>query len=293
MEKNVPISYEYEKYHKYQKIASGTILNIALDNSSDDLLLETHQQVWTPTPFALQMGQLIRSDDCREKVVMDFGSGSGLLSVIAGKSGASKVIATDLNPSAVMMTKRNWIINGLNQEQLHAVKSDCFEALHGDQAIEAQVDMIYSNPPTAPDTKGDIERLSAGDWNMNGQGGRVVKDALLTQGRNFLKPGGEMLFISTSKQGASLTCDLLNQYWGKGIQADGDDPLDYAIHWEDRGSANWAVIQRADLPLAAYYLPFLSEIRRFAKKQGQPEPIVEKQGKLYQKIYFIRTKKSD
>jgi hypothetical protein len=59
--------------------------------------------------------------------------------------------------------------------------------------------LTNSNPPTAPDLKGEIKRLSAGDWNINGQGGRIVNDALITQGRHFLKSGGEILFISTSK----------------------------------------------------------------------------------------------
>ncbi|MEN8218024.1 MAG: methyltransferase [Pseudomonadota bacterium] len=287
-----PITYDPEKYADYQSVESGTILNVELNHIDTNLLLETHQAVWSPTPFAIQMAELIASDGCHEKVVMDLASGSGFLSVIAQKSGAAKVIATDLNPNAIMMTKHNWALNNFNPEQLYAIESDCFDAIKGHPEIEGQVDIIYSNPPTAPDLEsGDIKRLSAGDWNLNGQGGRIVNDALITQGRYFLKSGGEMLFISTSKQGSKLTYELLNQYWGKGVQADGDDPLDYAIDWETRGDANWAVIKRIDLLVSDYYLPFLSQIKQFAKEQGQPEPLIEKEGGLYQKIYFIRAKK--
>ena len=102
-----------------------------------------------------------------------------------------------------------------------------------------------------------------------------------------------MLFISTSKQGSQLTCELLDKHWGNGIKTYDTDPLDYAIDWETRGDANWAVIKRVDLPLSDYYLPFLSQIGQFAKEQGQPEPLIEKDGKLHQKIYFIRAKKID
>ena len=115
-----------------------------------------------------------------------------------------------------------------------------------------QVDLIYSNPPTVPDLERKTERLSAGDWNINGFGGRTVNDALITQGRNFLKPGGEILFITTSKQGTKLTCELLEKYWGKGIKSGGDDPLDYSICWEERGNANWAVVKCVDLLLSDY-----------------------------------------
>lgn len=59
--------------------------------------------------------------------------------------------------------------------------------------------MIYSNPPTVPDLTSKIKKRSAGDWNINGQGGRVINDALITQGRYFLKVGGEILFTTTSK----------------------------------------------------------------------------------------------
>ena len=288
-----PITYNPEKYVDYQSVESGTILSVELNYININLLLETHQSVWAPTPFAIKMGELIASDGCHNKVVMDFASGSGFLSVIARKSGATKVIATDLNPKAIMMTKHNWKLNNLHPEQLHAIESDCFNAMKGNSEIEGQVDMIYSNPPTIPDFEGDIKRLSAGDWNINGKGGRIVNDALITQGRDFLKSGGEVLFVTTSKQGSKLTCELLEQHWGKGVKADTDDPLDYAIDWETRGNANWAVIKRVDLLLSDYYLPFLSQIKQFAKEQRQPEPLIEKEGKLYQKTYFIRAKKVD
>lgn len=227
------------------------------------------------------MAEFIASDDCHKQIVMDFASGSGFLSIVAGKSGANQVIATDLNPKAIMMTKRNWTLNNLNPEQLYAVESNCFDAIIENPELEEQIDVIYSNPPTVPDLQGDMERLSAGDWNINGKGGRIVNDALITQGRTFLKSKGEILFSTTSKQGAKLTCELLEQYWGKGVKADGDDPLDYSIDWKARGNANWAV----------YYLPFLPKIRQFAQEQGQPAPFVEKNGVLYQKTYFIRVRK--
>ena len=153
-----PITYDQEKYADYQSVESGTILNVELNHINTNLLLETHQAVWAPTPFAIKMGELIASDSCHEKVVMDFASGSGFLSVIAGKSGATKVIAIDLNPQAIMMTKRNWALNNLNPKQLYAIESNCFDAIQGNPEIEGQMDVIYSNPPTLPDLEGDIKR---------------------------------------------------------------------------------------------------------------------------------------
>ncbi|EDN72595.1 hypothetical protein BGS_0771 [Beggiatoa sp. SS] len=104
---------------------------------------------------------------------------------------------------------------------------------------------------------------------------------------------GKYLFITNSKQGTKLTCELLEQYWGSGVKADGDDPLDYCIDWANRGHANWAVVRRVELLLSDYYLPFLSQIKQFAKEHGQADPFIEKEGALYQKTYFIRAKKTD
>lgn len=48
------------------------------------------------------------------------------------------------------------------------------------------------------------------------------------------------------------------------------------------------MVKRVDLLLSDYYLPFLPQIRQFAKEQGQPEPFIE--SVLYQNTYFIRAK---
>lgn len=287
------VTYEPDKYADYQSVDSGTILSIDLHHMDSSLRLETHREVWSPTPFTIGMGESIAAEGCGGKTVMDFASGSGFLSVVAGKSGAARVVATDLNPRAVEMTRRNWALNNLDPKQLHAVESDCFDAIKERPEFEGKFDIIYSNPPTAPELDGEAERLSAGDWNKNGEGGRLVNDALITRGRSFLKIGGEILFVTTSKQGAGLTRNLLHRHWGEGIEADGDDPLDYAIDWKKRGSANWAVVKCEDLLLSDYYLPFLPRIEQFAREQGQPGPLVEKEGKVYQKIYFIRARRAD
>ncbi len=117
------ITYDPEKYIYYQSVESGTILNIDLKHIDINLLLATHQAVWAPTPFAIKIGELIVSDGCHQKVIMDFASGSGFLSVIASKNGAAKVIATDLNPQAILLTKHNWALNNVR----HVCIETCYK----------------------------------------------------------------------------------------------------------------------------------------------------------------------
>jgi HemK-related putative methylase len=285
------ICYDPKKYSEYQSLESGYILKID-GGIIPNVLLETHQAVWSPTPFAINLGEVIASDNCQNKVVMDFATGSGYLAIIAGKQGARKVVATDLNPTAIQMTKRNWELNNLNAKQLDAIVSDRFEAMKNNANIEEKFDFIYSNPPTIPELEKKTSKNSGMDWNIDGESGRNALDTLITEGRNFLKSGGEILIATSSKQGAKLTCELLDEYWGIGIKADSEDPLDYSLDWEKRGNANWVVIKRQAVPFP-YYVEFLDKFRELAKETNQPDPFIEKEGTLYQKLYLIRAKKVD
>ena len=51
------------------------------------------------------------------------------------------------------------------------------------------------------------------DFEVAGEGGRLVLDAVLTQAPAFLKPGGRILTIATSLQGQRETEALLNEHF--------------------------------------------------------------------------------
>ncbi len=292
------ITYDPKSNVDYQSLKAGTIVKYRLSNDLD-ILLETHPNAWTPSSlFSLTMCELIASDNCTEKVVMDFAGGSGMFGIVAGKCGAAKVICTELNPYSVSLQMRNWELNGLNPKDFQSFESNCFAAIKGNQEIEGKVDRIYLNPPALPDTEENLQarlkfahQFRGGEWNRNGERGRLVMDTLITQGSSYLAPGGEILFIATSKNGPRLTCKLMEQHWGKGIQNDGDNPLNYFIDWKERGDASWAVIRKINVPLANYHNDFIQNYQKLADKQGEPSPFLEEDGKLYQQLYFIRAKK--
>lgn len=284
----------------YQMLDSGTILKLRFPQLDRDICLETHREVWAPSRFTIGMGDLIQAIDCKDKVVLDFAGGSGILGIIAGMQGARRVIITDLNPQAIITSKQNWGFNHLDPSTLQVLLSDRFAALDAMPHLKGQIDRIYSNPPTFPGTADDLRRLlepnhhdTAANWNRNGERGRLVTDALITQGQDWLAPDGEILFVTTSKQGSRQTRQLMEQYWGAGIAANQADPLDSVTPWEERGSATWAVVRRIDLQLADYYWEFLPLYRQMAEHDGEPDPILERDGKLYQKLYFIRAKKME
>lgn len=293
------ITYDPDSEIDYQSLEASTIVKYHLNNGLD-LLLETHPNAWTPSSlFSLTMCELIAADDCTGKVVMDFAGGSGMFGIVAGKCGAAKVICTELNPYAVFLQERNWELNGLNPKDFQYFQSNCFAAVKGNLEIEGKIDRIYLNPPALPDTEEKLEaRLKFADqfrgeeWNRNGDRGRLVMDTLIVEGNSYLAPGGEILFIATSKNGPRLTYRLMEKYWGKGIQSDGDNPLDYFINWEERGEANWAVVRRVNVPLANYHSEFVQSYQKVADREGEPSPFMKKDGTIYQQLYFIRAKKS-
>ena len=73
----------------------------------------------------------------KDSVLLDAGCGTGILSVIASKLGASDVLALDIDPEAVAATENNAKINGCGN----------ITAREGDllKGVEYEADMVIAN----------------------------------------------------------------------------------------------------------------------------------------------------
>ncbi|MFC7864611.1 methyltransferase domain-containing protein [Streptomyces murinus] len=80
--------------------------------------------------------------------LLEVGSGTGIIAVMAALRGAARVVATDINARAVENTRRNAERHGVG-DRLRAVHSDLFAALDADDRF----DCVYwhSNFVLAPD----------------------------------------------------------------------------------------------------------------------------------------------
>ncbi|MBU3957796.1 MAG: methyltransferase, partial [Nanoarchaeota archaeon] len=116
------------------------------------------------------------------KSVMEVGCGSGLLSIIAAKSGCD-VLAADINPAAVACAKRN---AGLNNADIKAVQSDLFRQVRG------KFDLIVFNPPYLPEEQTESSRAWAGGKNLE------IISRFIMQAKRFLSRSGEMLIVVSS-----------------------------------------------------------------------------------------------
>jgi predicted RNA methylase len=77
----------------------------------EPIVLKEHEQVWTPTQFALGLAHLIAEQDWTDAHVLDLASGSGILGLVALRKGAQHVTGVDLNPYASDAMAANWNLN--------------------------------------------------------------------------------------------------------------------------------------------------------------------------------------
>lgn len=78
--------------------------------------------------------------------VLDIGTGSGILSIAALKSGAAHVLATDLDECAVTAARENAEVNGIPQEQYTVLQGNILEdAFVQDMAGDSCFDIAAAN----------------------------------------------------------------------------------------------------------------------------------------------------
>lgn len=87
------------------------------------------------------MARQVMEVDLRDKAVADIGTGSGILALLAARSGA-RVTAVDINPVAVECAAENARRNGL-ADRVTVVSSDLFDQVRPG----LRFDLVITNPP--------------------------------------------------------------------------------------------------------------------------------------------------
>ena len=81
-----------------------------------------------------------------QTVLLDVGTGSGILSIVALKLGAVRAVGTDLDPCAISASKENMEVNGIAEEQFTVIEGNRID----DRKIQERVgygtcDMVVAN----------------------------------------------------------------------------------------------------------------------------------------------------
>lgn len=122
------------------KHLKGEVINVPAG------VFNPHEGEWTFGPLIKNNPELFEG-----KRVMEIGTGSGIISLIAAKHGAAKVVSTDINPKAIESVTTN--AEALGFGDIIDARLVTLDDISAFAVIEEgeQFDVIVSNPPFALD----------------------------------------------------------------------------------------------------------------------------------------------
>ncbi len=127
-------------------------------------------------------------------VVVDVGSGSGILAIVAAKLGASRVIATDVYPDVVEVGMANAAALGV-EDKIEFMRGDLFDPVPDD----VQADVIIGDVSGIPDTLAAISGWFPSKTG-GGPSGSELPIRMLSEAKRLLRPGGRLILPTGSLQ---------------------------------------------------------------------------------------------
>lgn len=145
----------------------------------------------------------------RGETVIDVGCGSGVLSFVAARLGASRVYGTDANPDAVAIARRNAARLGL-ERSVDLRAGSLFEPLEGIRA-----DVVIGDVSGVPDAIAAVSDWFPGGFS-GGPTGAEVPVAMLEASRPHLYPGGRLYLPTGSIQDEGAVLRAARKIFGEG-----------------------------------------------------------------------------
>ncbi|MEM3577704.1 MAG: class I SAM-dependent methyltransferase [Candidatus Bathyarchaeia archaeon] len=161
-----------------------------------DKIFHVGKNVYEPAEDSFLFAENL--DVKRGNVVLDMGTGCGILGIIAAEK-ASKVIAVDINPHAIHCAKENAIRNNVADKILF-VQGNLFAPLRTKRLF----DLILFNAPYLPTRT--TEKLSWIEYAWSGGlNGRQVIDRFICEVPKYLKACGRVLLMQSNLSGIGET----------------------------------------------------------------------------------------
>ncbi|MDY6773765.1 MAG: HemK2/MTQ2 family protein methyltransferase [Candidatus Nanohaloarchaea archaeon] len=161
------------------------------------------KEVYRPRKDSFLLKEVMEEQDLEGKEVLDMGTGSGILALSAAGRGA-ETTAVDVNPEALEVIEEKAEERGL---EVRVLESDLFDG------VEDEFDLIVFNPPYVPGSEEGLEGEEA--WN-GGEDGRKITDRFVEQVGNYLKEGGKVLMVQSSRNDPEETLEAFTE---KGMEA--------------------------------------------------------------------------
>lgn len=144
------------------------------------LPIQVDPGVWSPAYDWSSLFYVENIKGVSGRSFLEIGSGTGVISVFAGRDGAAPIVAVDANPAAVENTRRNFERYGLKDAK--AILSEGFDAVRG------RFDVVVWNAPYHGSRPADALERGCADEDYRGIRGffRDIGD--------HLNPGGRVIF---------------------------------------------------------------------------------------------------
>jgi methylase of polypeptide subunit release factors len=144
--------------------------------------------VLPPTPYSLFLADHV--PELPGCTVVDVGTGSGILGIVARLQGAARVYLLDINPEAIAVAIEN--------AERNAVQEGCVP-LPTDQTMlplpsGASIDVVICNPAQLPMPESD----KADDPFYAGRDGRRMIEGVIRETPKWLSPAGRLLMTHNS-----------------------------------------------------------------------------------------------
>ncbi|MCW4034532.1 MAG: class I SAM-dependent methyltransferase [Candidatus Bathyarchaeota archaeon] len=144
-----------------------------------------------------------RLDVAEKDVVLEVGTGCGILAIIAAKK-AGKVVAVDINPYAIDCAIKNAENN--NVDNIDFRRDDLFSTVKPDEKFS----LIIFNSPYLP-SEPDEEKTWIGKAWAGGKNGREVIDRFITHATNFLAENGRIWLVQSSLSDVDQTIKMFSE----------------------------------------------------------------------------------
>ena len=150
--------------------------------------LASRGEVHEATPYSLFLAEHI--PQMPGQTVVDLGTGSGVLAIVARLQGAARVYVLDINPEAVAIAMENAARNGVQEGFVSLPTGSTMLPLPEGIAV----DHIICNPAQLPMRKSE----KVGDPFFAGDDGREMIEGLIREAPAWLAPRGRLLMTHSS-----------------------------------------------------------------------------------------------
>jgi precorrin-6B methylase 2 len=166
--------------------------------------LELGPSVFTPTHTSTALAQVLEVSP--KDIVIDVGCGSGVLSIVAARLGAGRVLGCDISEQSVEMARRNAARLGHSDVEFRVGNML-------DPVRDVQADVIIGDISGIPDSVAEVT-----GWFPGGPTGAELPVAMLESVGDTLKAGGRMYLPTGTIQAEETVLAAARRIFGSRME---------------------------------------------------------------------------